>query len=809
MEDHVGVARYAGPGPQGGFAGGAGRRSAPLRPAAYWGRQRHVSDLVRLAGGALLVAVTAALANQPLPTALQVNVFRVINELPSFVGPPLLGVMQVGGLAAVPVVALVALVGRRGRQALMIVGSGFGAWGTARLVQHLIDEDPPALRVSQVILHGARAPGFAFPATHVAVAAALATVARGELSRPARRVMWFAVAVVAVARIYVGAHLPADVVGGLGVGWAIGGLANLVGGVRPAVPNIAQLRAALDHAARRARSVVALSVSADSAARFIVETPEGSRVIKAVSRDDPESDWLVRLWRYVAFRQVGDERMPVAPGHRTDHEAYVTLMAEREGVDIAPFVATWAAGGFELLERVWIPGRSISAGDRLNTDLLARTWTQLAILERKGVAHCVLPSSQIVIDEAGKPWITELGRARVGAPRTQVLISRSIALVDLAMTVGAPAAVESLIAAEGANAVRETLPFLQLVDLPSHLRRRIAREPRPFDDLRAEVSRLSGTGTGPSIRPFRVALRNLVPVAVGGVAVLFLLTHIGQTGTAIAALRSANPAWIGAAGLAAALTYLLAGVGVFAASPVRIGFWRTVTAQVAAASANRASPAGLGGMALNVRYLEMNGATRTEAGGVVAVTSITGFVVHTVVTVGLVVVVGRQGPYSFGSDLDASWPLLAAILATSTAAGIAVWYWRLHLRVGRAVRAARSGLASLTRNPLRLALLLGSSIGVSCAYAVALDASVISAGGRLSFGSALVVYFAASAVGAISPTPGGLGTLEAALVAGLSQQGVGAASAVAGVLTYRIITYWLPVLPGLGFLGLLRRHGSL
>ena len=779
------------------------------RKTIPWGRRRHVSDLVRLGVGAMLVALTALLANQSLPTALQVNVFRLINELPSFVGPPLLGVMQLGALGAVPVFSLAALIGRRHRQASIILAAGFGAWATARILQQMIDEDPPALRVAQVILHGALAPGFAFPATHVAVAAALATVARGELSRPARRVVWFVVAVVAIARIYVGAHLPADVVGGLGVGWAFGALVNLVGGVRPAVPDASQLSAALEHAGREATSVVALSDTADSAARFIVETPEGPRMIKAVSRDDPDSDWMVRIWRYLAFRQTGDDGTLAAPGHRTDHEAYVTLLAEREGVDVAPFVATWPAGGSVLIERVWIPGRPIAAGDAANVGLLARMWDQLAAIERTAVAHSVLPATQIVVDEGGRPWVTELGRARVGATTEQIVMSRSVALVDLSLVVGADAAVASLVRAAGAQAVRETLPFLQLVGLPSDLRRRMDKQSSQFDDLRSAVSGLCGTDTSPSVRPFRVAARNLVPVAAAGFAVFFLLTHVGQAGTAITALRSSKPLWVAVTAIAAALTYLLAGVGVFAASPVRIGFWRTVTAQVAAASANRASPAGLGGMALNVRYLEMNGATRTEAGGVIAMTSITGFVVHALVTLSLVVAVGRRGPVTLGSDLDASWPLLAAILLTSTAAGVAVWYWRLHERLGRTVRAARSGLTRLTRSPLRLALLFGSAIGVSCAYTLALEAAVISAGGHLTFGSALVVYFAASAVGAISPTPGGLGTLEAALVAGLSQQGVGLAAAVAGVLTYRIITYWLPVLPGLGFLGLLKRQGAL
>jgi len=149
------------------------------------------------------------------------------------------------------------------------------------------------------------------------------------------------------------------------------------------------------------------------------------------------------------------------------------------------------------------------------------------------------------------------------------------------------------------------------------------------------------------------------------------------------------------------------------------------------------------------------------------------------------------------------------VIVASSVAGAGVWYWRLHRRLAALARLAASGVAVIVRSPVRMGALIGSSAGVSVAYAAALGASVRAAGGHITLASALVVYLVASAVGALSPAPGGLGTLEAALIAGLSQQGLSTAPAVAGVLTYRLITYWLPVLPGLFFLGVLRRRHAL
>ena len=58
------------------------------------------------------------------------------------------------------------------------------------------------------------------------------------------------------------------------------------------------------------------------------------------------------------------------------------------------------------------------------------------------------------------------------------------------------------------------------------------------------------------------------------------------------------------------------------------------------------------------------------------------------------------------------------------------------------------------------------------------------------------VYLVSAALAAASPTPGGVGAIEAALTAGLTGIGVSAGAAVAAVILYRLATYWLPVLPG-------------
>jgi uncharacterized protein (TIRG00374 family) len=81
-------------------------------------------------------------------------------------------------------------------------------------------------------------------------------------------------------------------------------------------------------------------------------------------------------------------------------------------------------------------------------------------------------------------------------------------------------------------------------------------------------------------------------------------------------------------------------------------------------------------------------------------------------------------------------------------------------------------------------------------------------GAPVALSDVMIVYLAAAAAATISPTPGGLGAIEIALVAGLSQTGIPAAPALAAVLVYRLVSYWLPIVPGLLAYRWLRRRAA-
>ncbi|HEX5643463.1 MAG TPA: flippase-like domain-containing protein [Thermoleophilia bacterium] len=69
-------------------------------------------------------------------------------------------------------------------------------------------------------------------------------------------------------------------------------------------------------------------------------------------------------------------------------------------------------------------------------------------------------------------------------------------------------------------------------------------------------------------------------------------------------------------------------------------------------------------------------------------------------------------------------------------------------------------------------------------------------GYTIGLGHLLVAYVVAYSIGTLAPTPGGLGAVEGLLIALFVSFGVPSAVAVAVVLVYRIINFWLPIPPG-------------
>jgi glycosyltransferase 2 family protein len=123
------------------------------------------------------------------------------------------------------------------------------------------------------------------------------------------------------------------------------------------------------------------------------------------------------------------------------------------------------------------------------------------------------------------------------------------------------------------------------------------------------------------------------------------------------------------------------------------------------------------------------------------------------------------------------------------------------------VRSAAAQWAIVGRRPARAVQLWTGAAAVPVLRAVTLAMITRALGAPIGVGAVFGVYFLASTVSAAVPSPSGFGALDAALVVGLTADGLTTALAVATVVAYRLITVWLPLIPSACLLGILRRAG--
>lgn len=195
--------------------------------------RRRLDAVVALLGLAVLVACALVVRDGTVGPA-ELAVFRAINELPGALSAPMQGAQLLGVLAVGPVAAAVAAALRRWRLALACLLVTAEKLLAERIVWQAVSRSRPGTSIPDAIVRGDTATaGASFVSGHVVLVAGLAWVVTPYLRGRWCLVPWAVVLLVAFARLYLGAHAPLDVLGGLALGMVGGGVANLIVGIEP------------------------------------------------------------------------------------------------------------------------------------------------------------------------------------------------------------------------------------------------------------------------------------------------------------------------------------------------------------------------------------------------------------------------------------------------------------------------------------------------------------------------------------------------------------------------------------------------
>jgi uncharacterized membrane protein YbhN (UPF0104 family) len=300
--------------------------------------------------------------------------------------------------------------------------------------------------------------------------------------------------------------------------------------------------------------------------------------------------------------------------------------------------------------------------------------------------------------------------------------------------------------------------------------------------------------------------RLFIAAVIVGAGIAFA-SHVSEGREFLALARRAHPAWLIAALAAQLLTYASEAV-IWRSTLARGGFIRPLVElcelAIVALFTNQAVPtAGLGGMVLVIRALELRGVRHDVAVSVILVDLIAYYTAYGLsvafallvlrdhLSVAILVAAGALGVLALAIAGGALWIVGAGRSLPALLARIPP--------LASAVGSLSSADRAIVRDPalLGLAVVLRS---LSMGLDIATLAFCLRAVGEITPpGPIIAAYVLGSLARTLGIVPGGLGTFEAATVAGLALFGTSVEAALTATLLFRGLSFWLPMLPGFWF----------
>ena len=632
-----------------------------------------------------------------------------------------------------------------------------------------------------------------------------------------------------------------------------------VRGVLDTRPGIARILAELDHDGLRAHpgSVRVLGSGADGSRRFRVVAATATATATATARaagtgaatatsanatsatasdahkqtldlfvldQSQRAAYLVsHIWQWIRLRGPVRRRSFLSLRRTVESEVLMSMAVDAAGIRTPCLRSTRqvdedtallaydhldAPSLADLPDRAWTPA--------LHSDV----WALWRHLRSRQLAHRALTIEHIRRDPSGCLWLTDVGYGEITAEDVLCRLDGAELLVSLALRVGPARATEEAVDALGPATVASLLPLMQPILFSEDTRKALRRHRAAGD--RADIvgairDRIVALHPEADVQPVsleRVRPRTVLSVVGGAIAFYLLATQL--TGFKVPELDTWQAwGWVIGAAVASSLTYVAAAFNLLGCVKERLPVGRTITAQVAAAFAGLVAPAAVGGLAVNTRYLQRTGIPVARAVTTVGVSQVIGFACYVVLLLLFSAFAGNQQKQSGG---------LSAITPSTTVTGVVIALAVIGLLIAaipklRALVISRAKplvtdigpeLLQVARTPRKLVQAFGGAVGLPLAASVCLWATVNAvSGGDVNLAAMGVAYLVAKAVGSLVPTPGGIGGVEAVLAAGLTTAGVPSAVAATSVIVFRLLTWWLPVIPGWFAFTALQRRGAL
>ena len=289
--------------------------------------------------------------------------------------------------------------------------------------------------------------------------------------------------------------------------------------------------------------------------------------------------------------------------------------------------------------------------------------------------------------------------------------------------------------------------------------------------------------------------------ALLAVAVYVLLPQLADLPRMLEAIRAADPTFVAAALLASMVTYIGSALALVGSIPSPVRLVHALGAAVAATFVGAIAPPGVAHVGLNVRFAQKQGLPSAVAVSATAAKEVAVGAVHVALLILLAIVAGSSGVLNEELDKLPSWQTTAIAVSVLLAAlGLAAAVPQVRRFVTDSVipsvRHSVVAIRELLASPVKMTILFTGGLLLQLGYIAALYFAVRALGGDVAFVTIGLIYLTVGSAAAVAPTPGGVGAVEAVLLAALTGVGMAAAPALASVFLYRLATFWLPIPAG-------------
>jgi len=580
-------------------------------------------------------------------------------------------------------------------------------------------------------------------------------------------------------------------------------------------PTGAEIASALSEAALPVVEIRRVPDGETENRKYAAVQQDGSRLdVTVFDRDQQAADALYRIYRRLRLTSQASRSAPLTVSRAVERRALLSYAVEDAGVPTprlqallrvgpeAAVIATSHQAGTTLAELPTAP----------TDDQLGRIWDAVLQLHEHKITHRALIPNHILLtgQDHDEVMLLDPGDGDVAASDLQLRLDLAQLTASLALLVGPERSAEMARKNIGPTEVARLVPLLQPVVLHRSTRGELRRRKDLLPALRKRLLGGAPDGQVPPEQLERIRPRGVITLVAGIFAAYLVIGQLNRVKFGHV-LKQSDWRWVIVALALSAVTYIAAtwSLSGFVLERLRLGL--TFLAQLAGTFVTLVTPAAVGGVALNIRYLNKAKVAPADAAASVGVSQVIAFTLHLVLLV--IFAALATGSASHTTFRPPGWAYIA--LAVVGAAVLAV----LALPAGR--RLARSRVApalgqviprllDIAQKPGKLAEGIGGALLLTFAYIFCLDASLRAVGGHAGFFALAVVYLTGSALGSVVPTPGGIGAIEATLSAGLSTIAhVPLPTAVSAVLLFRLLTFWLPMPIGWAAMNYLQRHDAL